>query len=86
MKTVLQVEDGERGSIAELLEDGGEHHQAETGRIAGDDQERKLPGEPGTEKSIVEAWVGDGGRIVAADQVEHEVKGAKIKMPQMKAT
>jgi len=74
MEAMLQVESCESGAVAELLEDGRDHHRAEADGITGDDKEDELESERSTHEAIVERGVRDGRGILASDQVEHKIE------------
>lgn len=71
---MLQIEDDEGCDEAEFFEDRGNHHGTEADGIGGDYQEGELPGESAADETIIEAGMGYGGRVLAADGVEEEVK------------
>src|SRR5579863_3416366 len=71
---MLEVENGEGRAVAELFEQGRDHHGAEAHRVAGDYEEGGLPGEGNADEAVVEGGVRDGWRVLAADCVEHEIE------------
>ncbi len=74
MHAVLQVQRSQGNEVGKLFEDGGKHHEAEADGIECDDNKGKLPGESEADEAVVKGGVGDGWRVIAADQVEYEVK------------
>src|ERR1700722_16603941 len=77
MEAVLQIERDQRYPVGKLFEYGREHHVAEADGIAGDDREGELPSEASADEPVVEGGVSDRRRVLAADQVEHEVEGCE---------
>src|ERR1700722_393947 len=79
MEAMLEVEDDQGCTVAELLKDRGDHHGAEAHGVASDYDEGELPCQAYADETIVESGVGDGRRILTGDCVEHEVERGEDK-------
>src|SRR5579863_972297 len=75
MQAMLEIENDERRSVTELLQHGGNHHGTIADGVASDYQECELPCQPQSDETVIESGMRDGGRVVAANHVEHEIEG-----------
>jgi hypothetical protein len=76
---VLQYENEDGWSVGKFFDHGRNHHGTKTSWISGDDAESDLPGECESDEAVIEAGVRDGRRILAADEIKHEVQGNNYK-------
>src|SRR5262245_26022626 len=70
----LRNQNEQRNRVRQLFQDGGDHERAEANRVGGDDEKGKLPDQRDADKAVAERGVGDGRRIIFADEIKNEVK------------
>ena len=70
----LQDEDDYRCAPTDFFEDARNHQRPKTHRVCGDDDKSDLPRQAESHESIEESWMGDGRRIIAADEIKHKIK------------
>src|ERR1700722_16987037 len=74
METLLREEHKQSDAVDEFLQHRGNHHGPKAYWIGGDYKERDLPYQRRPDEAVVETGMRERRRILAADQVEHEVK------------
>ena len=72
---MLQVKRHERDASAELLNDRGNHHRPHADRVERDHDEGKLKSQADTGEAVIKPRMGNGGRVLAADQIKDEIQG-----------
>lgn len=74
MQSALKVKNDQHDPITEFFDDGRRNDRPEARGISRDDQKGNLPGQAGADESVIKSRMSNRWWILAADEIEHEIK------------
>ena len=82
METSLKIERDQGCDVAELLQDGCNHHSTETHWVSRNHEKCELPHQGDTQETVIKTGMGDWRRVLSSDHIKHKIERCEEERPK----